>query len=112
MEMRIGIQQAVTMAAFEQMLAAVLCGDYTLLYAEQLARVSTHGEARVMKIRTVINRLAKGNPLLPFMKEHEEESKHHDHFHMSHPDTNWVSCIEHAKKLGLGTDEYELIEVK
>ena len=38
--------------------------------------------------------------------------KHHDHFHMSHPDTNWVSCIEHAKKIGLGTDKYELIEVK
>ena len=34
MEMRIGIQQAVTMAAYEQMLSAVLCGDYTLLYAE------------------------------------------------------------------------------
>ena len=46
MEMRIGIQQAVTMAAFEQMLAAVLCGDYTLLYAEQLARVSTHGDRK------------------------------------------------------------------
>ena len=53
-----------------------------------------------------------GSVLEEHVKEHEEESKHHDHFHMSHPDTNWVSCIEHAKKLGLGTDEYELIEVK
>ena len=28
-----------------------------------------------------------------------------------HPDTNWRSCIEHAVKIGLGTDQYELIEV-
>ena len=53
-----------------------------------------------------------GSVLEEHVKEHEEESKHHDHFHMSHPDTNWVSCIEHAKKIGLGTDEYELIEIK
>lgn len=45
----------------------------------------------------------------------EARQKHdhtgHDHFHMNHPDTNWKSCIEHAKKIGIGTDEYELIEV-
>ena len=45
----------------------------------------------------------------------EERQKHdpagHDHFHMNHPDTNWRSCIAHAKKIGLGTDEYELITV-
>lgn len=34
-----------------------------------------------------------------------------DHFHMTHPDTEWVSCIEHAVKIGLGTDEYELIRI-
>lgn len=73
MEMRIGIQQAVTMQVFEQMLSAVLCGDYTLQYAEELARLSTKGEARVKKIRTVINRLATGNPLLDYMKEHQAE---------------------------------------
>ena len=53
-----------------------------------------------------------GSVLEEHVHANEEESRHHDHFHMSHPDTNWVSCIEHAKKLGLGTDEYELIEVK
>ena len=36
----------------------------------------------------------------------------HDHFNMTHPDTNWRSMIEHAEKIGLGTSLYELIEVK
>ena len=36
----------------------------------------------------------------------------HDHFNMTHPDTNWRSMIEHGEKIGLGTSEYELIEVK
>lgn len=36
----------------------------------------------------------------------------HDHFNMTHPDTNWRSQIEHGEKIGLGTSKYELIEVK
>lgn len=36
--------------------------------------------------------------------------KEHDHFYMTHPDTEWKSCLAHAKKIGLGTDEYELIQ--
>ncbi len=43
--------------------------------------------------------------------EHEHEHGQHDHFHMTHPDTNWRSCVEHAQKIGLGSMEYELIEV-
>ena len=35
----------------------------------------------------------------------------HDRFHAVHPDTHWQSCVEHAKKIGLGTDQYELIRV-
>lgn len=35
----------------------------------------------------------------------------HDHFHVTHPDTNWRSCVEHAQKIGLGSMEYELIEI-
>ena len=35
----------------------------------------------------------------------------HDHFHMTHPDTEWKSCIAHAVKIGLGTSEYELITI-
>ncbi len=36
----------------------------------------------------------------------------HDHFNMTHPDTNWRAMIEHGVKIGLGTDQYELVEVK
>ncbi|MCF2621822.1 DUF362 domain-containing protein [Collinsella tanakaei] len=36
----------------------------------------------------------------------------HDHFNMTHPDTNWRSMIEHAEKIGLGTSRYELITMK
>lgn len=35
----------------------------------------------------------------------------HDHFHMTHPDTEWRTCIAHAVKIGLGTDKYELIRI-
>lgn len=41
----------------------------------------------------------------------EVEHVHHDHFTDIFPDTNWSSCLEHAKKLGLGTDDYELIQI-
>ncbi len=34
-----------------------------------------------------------------------------DRFTDTHPETNWLSAIEHAEKLGLGTAEYELIEI-
>lgn len=34
-----------------------------------------------------------------------------DHFHKVSPETNWMSCIEHAEKLGIGTRYYELITV-
>ncbi len=36
---------------------------------------------------------------------------HHDHFMDSAPQTNWKSCVEHAEKLGIGSREYELIEI-
>ncbi len=36
---------------------------------------------------------------------------HHDHFMDSAPSTNWKSCVEHAQKLGIGSREYELIEI-
>lgn len=34
-----------------------------------------------------------------------------DYFSLLHPDTNWEICLEHAEKIGLGTQEYELIIV-
>jgi len=35
----------------------------------------------------------------------------YDHFQMTHPDTEWRSCIEHAVKIGLGNSDYELIRI-
>ena len=37
---------------------------------------------------------------------------HGDHFHINHPETNWRSCVEHAEKLGIGQQAYELVTVK
>ena len=34
-----------------------------------------------------------------------------DHFTNSHPETNWMTALVHAEKLGMGTREYELIEI-
>ncbi len=31
-----------------------------------------------------------------------------DHFKMTHPDTEWESCLDHAEEIGLGQREYEL----
>lgn len=36
---------------------------------------------------------------------------HGDHFCDSAPTTNWKVCIEHAEKIGIGTADYELIEI-
>ncbi len=35
-----------------------------------------------------------------------------DHFHKVGPETNWIVCLDHAEKLGLGTRAYDLITVK
>lgn len=40
-----------------------------------------------------------------------DHDKTHDHFHITHPDTNWKSCVEHAERIGLGSREYELVEI-
>lgn len=34
-----------------------------------------------------------------------------DHFHFSHPETNWVVALEHAERLGLGSRAYELVKI-
>ena len=34
-----------------------------------------------------------------------------DHFAAAHPETNWLSCVDHAEKIGIGFKAYELIEV-
>lgn len=37
---------------------------------------------------------------------------HHDNFLDSNPNVRWKETIEHAEKIGLGTREYELIQMK
>lgn len=34
-----------------------------------------------------------------------------DRFTDNHPETNWMSAIDHAVKIGIGSKEYELIEI-
>ncbi len=36
---------------------------------------------------------------------------HHDHFIDSAPTTDWRVCLEHAEKIGLGTQNYELVRI-
>jgi len=55
-----------------------------------------------------INRM----PVIPGSWMDDVDKSHHDHFIDAHPDTNWKTCVAHAKEIGLGSDEYELIEVK
>lgn len=38
--------------------------------------------------------------------------EHNDHFTDIHPKTNWRSQIEHARKIGIGNVDYELVTVK
>lgn len=44
------------------------------------------------------------------LAEHDHEG--HDHFGAISPTTNWQVALEHGEKLGIGTQEYELVEVK
>lgn len=45
-------------------------------------------------------------------KVHEHDHHdHHDHFTNVSPETNWIVALEHSEKLGIGTSEYELIEI-
>lgn len=37
---------------------------------------------------------------------------HHDNFLDSNPNVRWKETLEHAEKIGLGTREYELIQIK
>ena len=57
----------------------------------------------------------KGSMLSENMEEKAECGHDHaedeDRFNRTHPDTNWRSCIAHGVKIGLGTDQYELIEI-
>ena len=54
-------------------------------------------------------------PVLPESKLgescHGEDFIHKDKFHLVHPNTNWHSGLDYAEEIGLGTQNYELIEL-
>ena len=50
-------------------------------------------------------------PVIADSRLGEQPHVHHDHFKDNHPETNWMSCIDHAVKIGIGSKEYELIEI-
>lgn len=52
-----------------------------------------------------------GSELHKNLAEHGHEDHNHEHFHMTHPDAEWESCLAHAQKIGLGTREYELVRI-
>jgi len=41
----------------------------------------------------------------------ENPVKTGDHFTTIHPETNWRVCLNHAEEIGIGTKNYEIIEV-
>lgn len=50
-------------------------------------------------------------PVVPGCCLDDGSGREEDHFHHNHPETNWRSCVEHAEKLGMGTQQYTLVEV-
>ena len=48
---------------------------------------------------------------MPRNKNAAFQGDHAELFCAAHPDTDWHDQIEHGKKIGLGTDEYELITI-
>ena len=42
----------------------------------------------------------------------DRKHTHGDHFTDIHPETDWHICLEHAEKIGLGTNKYKLIVVE
>ena len=52
-----------------------------------------------------------GSYLEEQLKSQTDNCDEHDHFSATHPVTNWLVCLDHAEKIGIGTKLYELIEV-
>jgi len=52
-----------------------------------------------------------GSYLAKQLQDRKATDNGHDHFHTTHPETNWMVCLDHAEKIGIGTKKYELIEV-
>ena len=51
-----------------------------------------------------------GSQLYKNIHKDPEAAKGDDFFHITTPDSDWKTCLEHAEKIGMGTREYELIK--
>lgn len=51
-------------------------------------------------------------PVMPGSLLDETKEKTWDHFHDIAPDTDWEAALVRAERMGLGTRQYELVEVK
>lgn len=52
-----------------------------------------------------------GSYLEEQLKKQNGNGEKQDHFNANHPETNWIVCLDHAEKIGLGSKQYELIEI-
>ena len=52
-----------------------------------------------------------GQPIIKASALGQSEYDLGDYFKNVHPDTDWMSAIDHAVKLGMGSKEYELIKI-
>ncbi|WP_378956099.1 DUF362 domain-containing protein [Pelosinus sp. sgz500959] len=58
--------------------------------------------------------MANQAPMMPnsyLAEKFKKQKNNSDHFATIHPETNWMVCIDHAEKLGIGRKAYELIEI-
>lgn len=54
----------------------------------------------------------EGSELDSNIKQSGDNHSHADHFTMVHSDTEWETCLKHSEEIGLGSRDYELINVK
>jgi hypothetical protein len=69
----IGIRQRIPLNLFEMALRAVLSGEYSRKYFEELAAMEYNGPNRIVKSVCIIAKLTEKNPLIDFLREHSEE---------------------------------------
>lgn len=55
--------------------------------------------------------LCNQQPVMPHSVLAEVAHNHKDHFSSAFPQTRWETCLEHAEVLGIGTRQYQLINI-
>jgi hypothetical protein len=69
----IGINQRIPLNLLEMALRAVLSGEYSRKYFEELAAMEYSGSNRITKSVCIISKLTDQNPIIDFMCEHRDE---------------------------------------